>query len=118
MLVALNLRTGAPLADRARVTRGAWDRLRGLLGRPRLDSGEALLIRPCNGIHTVGMAYPIDVVFIDRVGRVIRAERAVPPLRFIPLVRRAASVLELPEGAIDASGTRCGDVLWFTEVEP
>ncbi len=83
-LVATNARTGLPLAERTRATRGPWDRMRGLLARAPLGVGEGLLIAPCNGIHTVGMRYAIDVVFIDRDGRVLRVTRALPPLRCSP----------------------------------
>ncbi|ANA34926.1 hypothetical protein VZ52_09430 [Ralstonia mannitolilytica] len=54
-------------------------RLRGLLGHRSLEPGQALWLARCGSIHTVGMRYPIDVVFLDRAGRVTKVCEAVPP---------------------------------------
>jgi len=56
-------------------------RMRGLLARPALGAREAMLIRPCNMIHTLGMRYPIDVVFMRRDGLVLKVAPAVGPRR-------------------------------------
>ena len=72
-------------------------RMRGLLARPALRGGQAMLIRPCNMIHTVGMAYPIDVVFLRRDGLVLRVAEAVAPRR-MRSHWRAHCVLELAAG--------------------
>jgi len=56
-------------------------RLRGLLGRQPLNQGEGILLRPCNLVHTVGMRYPIDVVFLRRDGLVLKVAPAVVPCR-------------------------------------
>lgn len=105
-----NERSGAVIG-RLRVADRPWLRLRGLLGHPEPSRGEGLLIEPSNGIHTVGMRYPIDVLFLRRDGVVLRSERALPPARFVPWVRGAHSVIELPVGTIDATGTAVGDRL-------
>jgi uncharacterized membrane protein (UPF0127 family) len=72
-------------------------RMRGLLARPPLREGEGMLIRPCNMVHTVGMGYPIDVVFLRRDGTVLKVAPAVPPLRMRGHWR-AHCVLELAAG--------------------
>jgi uncharacterized protein len=69
------------------------DRLGGLLARPRLAAGEALLLRPCNSVHTCFMPYAIDVVFLDRQGRVLRTVVALRPWR-AAFHGRAHKVLE------------------------
>jgi uncharacterized protein len=56
-------------------------RMRGLLARPALRGGEGMLIKPCNMIHTLGMRYPIDVVFMRRDGLVLKVSPAVAPRR-------------------------------------
>ncbi len=56
----------------ARIATRFTARARGLLGGPPLELDEALLIAPCSSIHTFGMRYPIDVVFLDRNARVVR----------------------------------------------
>ncbi len=112
---AVNVRSGIALAAEAVSTRGRWERLRGLLGRPPLEAGQALVIAPCNGIHTVGMRYPIDVVFIDRGGQVLRTAEGLRPGRCIPWVRGASTVIELPVGAVSASQTLAGDLIEFAQ---
>jgi len=57
-------------------------RARGLLGRERLDRDEALWIRPCGSVHTIGMRYAIDLVFVDAEQRVLSVKRQIEPLRF------------------------------------
>jgi hypothetical protein len=73
-------------------------RMRGLLGRPMLPDDEALFIKPCNMIHTVGMRHPIDVVFIARDGTVLEVAPHVGPRRLRGHFK-AHSVLELAAGA-------------------
>jgi uncharacterized membrane protein (UPF0127 family) len=51
----------------------------GLLNRKALAQGEGLLLDRCYGIHTFGMRFPIDVVFLDKELRVMRAVPALPP---------------------------------------
>lgn len=99
---------GLVLGDRVAVARTPRARLRGLLGRATLGPGEGLLLHPCNGVHTWGMRFSIDVLFLDAEGRVIRVEPSLPPGRMIPWVRRAREVLELPAGAAQAAGVAAG----------
>ena len=58
-------------------------------------AGEGLLIPRCRGVHTFGMRFAIDVVFLDRARAPISVRRAVPRNRFVA-DHRAAAVLELP----------------------
>ncbi len=104
-------RNGERLADAVGDARSFWQRFRGLLGRPPLAPGQGLRIRPCRQVHTLGMAYPLDVVHLDREGRVIRIEEALPPGRVGALVRGGDSVLELPVGFCRAHGVAEGDRL-------
>lgn len=77
-----------------RLVRGFIPRLRGLLGRQPPAPGTALLIAPCRAVHTVGMQYAIDVVFVARDGRVLRVCPRVAPMR-ARVCRRAWGVAEL-----------------------
>jgi uncharacterized protein len=81
-----------------RLARRFLSRALGLLVGPALGATEALLIAPCSSIHTVGMAYPIDVVFLDRDARVLRVCAAVRAGR-MRFRFRAHAVLELASGA-------------------
>ncbi len=99
------------IAEQAVLARGWWSRLRGLIGRRGLGPGEGLIIEPCSSIHTCFMAFPIEVLFVDRQHRVLRATAAIAPWRFGPVVARSRYVVELPVGAVAASQTEDGDEL-------
>lgn len=86
-----------------------WLRLRGLLGRPPLRTGEGLLITPCRAVHMMGMKYPLDVVFLDRDARVVGLETALAPGAKSAWYARARHALELPVGSIARTGTEIGD---------
>lgn len=92
------------------VARSFLQRALGLLARPPLTPRQALWITRCDSVHTVGMRYAIDVVFLSRSGQVLRVAHAVPPLRF-RLCRGAAAVVELRAGAAHALGILAGQVL-------
>ncbi len=100
--------TGKELASRAVVARGVLARLLGLLGRSGLSPGEGMVFRPCKGIHTLGMRFPIDVLYLDGKGIVLKALPGFPPMRLGPYLRRAQVVVELPLGAIAGAGTAPG----------
>ena len=85
-------------------------RKKGLLGRDSLPEGTALIIAPCQAIHTFAMRFAIDVLFVSKDGQVLKVRQAVPPRRIAVSVR-AFAVVELPAGAIERSGTQAGDRL-------
>jgi len=86
-------------------------RLRGLLGKMRLRSDEGIWVIPSRGIHTVGLMFSIDVVYLDSELRVVHLVENLGPLRIAPLRFHSESVLELPARSIAGSGTRVGDQL-------
>lgn len=88
-------------------------RRKGLLGRDFLPSGSGLLITPCEGVHTIGMRFAIDILYLDRQHRVAKVRSSVKPWR-LSLCLRAHSVLELPSGIAEQSGTKAGDQLEIT----
>ena len=83
------------------------------MGRRELKPGEALVISPCNGVHTFFMRFAIDIIFIDRQGKVVKALRNVRPCRLSRIYFRACAVVELPAGTIESSFTRESDTLLF-----
>jgi len=89
------------------------DRLRGLLGRKSLPAGQGLLLRPCNGIHTFFMKFPIDVVFLDKENQVIVFYKNLQPNRLTSIYKTVHSVLELPAGTLD-NKTAIGDKIEFS----
>jgi hypothetical protein len=105
-----NVRTGSALAIRASAAFDSATRRQGLLGRGGLLAGEALVLAPCSAVHTAFMRFPIDLVFLDRSGRVLKVAEMVRPWR-IRFAWSAFAVVELAAGAVGASGTVCGDTL-------
>lgn len=89
----------------------AWGRLRGLLGRPSLDPDQGLWIAPCRMVHTVGMRFAIDALFLDRAGQVVGICRELTPGRVGRFFPRAHSVLEVAAGSAAVHGLALGDRL-------
>lgn len=107
----VNERSGTVVCGRAMLATGARSRLRGLLGRAGLAAGEGLWLEPCSSIHMFFMRFAIDVAFVDRADVVRRVCPDVRPWRVAFGGRGARAALELPVGALAASGTRVGDRL-------
>ena len=106
---AKNSTTHTELACNLVKAENLFARLKGLLGRSSLPQGEALLIKPCNGIHTFGMRFAIDAIFLDRENRVVGVTKDIQPNHLTRLYFKAASVLELPAGTIEATSTAIGN---------
>jgi uncharacterized membrane protein (UPF0127 family) len=80
----------------------------GLLVRPRLGDGEALWLEPCNGVHSLGMAYPIAVVMLGRDGRVLKTVTSLRPWRVQPGVHGGRATIEMLPTTLAASSIRVG----------
>ncbi len=111
-----NLTRDTVLARRAELADNESTRRKGLLGRDGLAPGEALWILPCEAVHTFGMKFPIDLVYIDRKQRVRKVRSAVPPWR-MSLCFTAHSVIELAAGAVRDSKTAPGDTIEFSAAD-
>ena len=101
---------GTVVCSRCRIAKDPWTRMRGLLGRRRLDDGEGILLRPASSVHTWFMQFPIDVVFLDRELLVLRVVSGLGPWRAAGR-RGAAAVLELAAGECTVRGVGVGDRL-------
>lgn len=88
--------------------------MRGLLGRRSLSRGEGLLLRPASPIHVAFMRFPIDAVFLDGDGVVVKIAARLHPWR-VAGARRAKAVIELPAGECEQRGLREGDRLVLEE---
>lgn len=104
------VRTDTWLAPHVELAGSSKSRTRGLLGRDALDPGHALVLAPCQGIHTFGMRFAIDVVGVARDGRVVTLRRKVPPRRIV-LALRAFAVVELAAGDCGVANLELGDHL-------
>ena len=83
--------------------------LKGLLGKRKLQNDEGLWVIPSQGIHTIGVLFPIDLVYLDADRRVIHLVEHLRPFRFAPIKANSESVLELPIRTICRSDTQIGD---------
>jgi uncharacterized membrane protein (UPF0127 family) len=104
-----NLTRQSFLSLGVRVADTQWARLRGLLGNVRLRVDDGLWVVPSQGIHTFGLTFPVDVVYLDAYSRVIHLVQHLGPFRIGPLRRHARSVLELPTASVFCSNTQVGD---------
>lgn len=92
--------TGRIVVARLEIAATAWKRSVGLLGRPALPPDSGLWLEPCNGVHTLLMPFSIDVLFLDKEGKILRSVAGLKPWRFCGPVRGARVVVELPAGTL------------------
>jgi hypothetical protein len=90
-------------------------RMIGLLGRREFSQGEALIIKPCNSVHTLFMRFPIDIVFLDRQNKVIKLIPYLKPWRLSSLHISARLCIELPVGTIHSHPISLGDIFIFVD---
>ncbi len=102
---------GECLIARLEAAQTPWARLIGLLGRTGLPPGHGLLLDPCASIHTFGMLFSIDTIFLDRKGRVVRLHRNVGPFRIVFGGRTATQVIEIQSGWMPPGAVAVGDLL-------
>jgi uncharacterized membrane protein (UPF0127 family) len=107
----LNRSKQTVLAEQARIASTPWARLVGLLAQKGIEPGGGLLLRGEQAIHTFGMRFAIDIVYLDSHHRVLRALTSLPPNRLGPFLRRSRDVLELPVGTLAITKTEEGDLL-------
>jgi uncharacterized protein len=116
-IVALRNADGFTVCDACVVADRMWTRMKGLLGKRELASGEGMLIRPTSSIHTFFMRFPIDAVFLSRDGEVLKVKANVGAWR-ARFCRGAHSVLELPAGEAARREIAPGDQLEFRKLAP
>jgi uncharacterized protein len=105
------------LATKVRKADNFMTRLVGLLKRRTLGPEEALWLMPSKGIHTIGMKFPIDVVYLSRKNLVLRLISGMAPYRISSINLKTYSILELPNGTIKKSRTEIGDQLEISLAE-
>ena len=111
MACIYNATRNSCLGEQIGVADSSLLRMRGLLGKDSLARGCGLFIVPSQAIHTIGMAFPIDVVFVDKKYNVVGMREAVRPFRMTRVYWKALGVVELPAGTIQSTRTQVGDQL-------
>ena len=112
-IALINQRTGAPIATTVERANTRASRRRGLLGRDGLAASHALMLEPCGAVHTAFMRFPIDVVFVDRQGYVVKIVRNLPAWR-IAVAPRARTTIEMAAGSLDHLDLAHGDRLFLS----
>ena len=111
-LRVLNATRGVVLGDAVDVADTSAKRRTGLLEHASLAEGQGLWIVPCEAVHTFGMNFPIDVAFLNKKRRIVKVRKDMLKRR-MAFCLTAHSVLELPAGTLDRTGTQAGDQLEF-----
>ena len=106
-----NTSSGQIIATRVKIAEDFKSRSVGLLNRSSLDEDEGLLISPCNSIHTFFMKFPIDIVFLDKKGVVVRTIENMVPSRMACSMLKAFDTLELVAGKLKKTPVKVGDLL-------
>lgn len=106
------IHNGTIWVARVEVAASMFARMRGLIGRPSLPADQGLLIEACGSIHTIGMRFPIDVVFLNRTWQVCRVVRQVRPGRLMVWCGwHGLRALEVASGWLDFDGVVPGTQL-------
>jgi uncharacterized membrane protein (UPF0127 family) len=94
------------LAEEAVIAESFFRRCKGLLGKKALPTGQALVLRPCNSVHTFFMRFPIDVAFIGKDNKVVKIIPSIPPFRLTPIYFKAHFAIEFPAGTLGAANLK------------
>lgn len=114
----LNTTRESVLGARVGIADTWWTRLRGFMRRPPPGQGEGLLLSPCRGVHMWWVRFPLDVILIDRHGRVVATYEELQPGRRTGYHLKAEYALEVPAGTIAATGTQLNDLLAWLPASP
>ena len=107
----------APALEKVGVARGFWRRAVGLLARRGLPEREGLLIPHCSAVHTFGMRFAIDVLFLNDDGQVLALYPDTPSGYVLTPRLRHVHALEAGSGFIARCGIQTGDRLRFAPGE-
>ena len=114
-MIVRNTERESILGEAIEVAETAAQRVKGLLGRDALADGQGLLFKHCSSMHTFFMHFPIDIIYTDKKGKVLKLAPGVRPFKLVAASFRSFYAVELPEGAIHRSKSKVGDHLVFDE---
>ncbi len=106
----VNVRTGSVIAEVVESALDSKSRRKGLLGRDSLADSHALVLAPCGSVHTIGMRFPIDVLFMNADGSVIKIVERMGAWRMAGSLQACITV-ELPTGSVQRHHVLTGDRL-------
>ncbi|WP_198852198.1 DUF192 domain-containing protein [Alicyclobacillus sp. SO9] len=99
------------MLDSVQVANSHWLKFRGLMLKSELGAGEGMLFPGTNAIHCFFMRIPIDLVFMDSEGVVVRVIESIKPWRIAPIVKNAVQVLECKSGTVRSFNIKKGNQL-------
>ncbi len=105
----VNKTTGEVLAEKVKLADNFGGRLKGLMFTKVFPAYGAVIIKPCRGIHTFFMCYPLDILLLDERNKVIYKQESLPPGRFTPFLSRSRIAVELPAGSLKGKEVSLGD---------
>ncbi|MGH7428917.1 MAG: DUF192 domain-containing protein [Candidatus Methylomirabilaceae bacterium] len=115
-MYVVNRTRGTYLGVKIQVANTFFKRLLGLYAHRHLHFGDGVWLVPCTSVQTIGMRFPIDIVFLNSLRRVVRVVEQVQPGRVVGQPGNGVhSTLELPAGVVKSSETQVGDSLEFIE---
>jgi uncharacterized membrane protein (UPF0127 family) len=103
------------LSENVSIASTFWQRIKGLLGKRFLLPGQSIVLDPCNSVHTFFMRFPIDVLFLDKDYKVLKAIPKLEPNRITRIYWYSNRVVELPAGRLNFTSTQAGDQLQLLE---
>lgn len=113
----INISKNNIVAENIIIADKLWTRMRGLVGRSKLEENEGLLLAPCNAVHMMFMRFPIDVLFLDKDFIVVKIINNLRPWRISPIVRGAYQVIEFMTGYAALKRIDIGDKLSLLKAE-
>jgi len=105
----INQTKNTVLAEDVFIAKTPFTRIKGLLGRKNFTSGQALILDPCNSIHTFFMHFPIDVLFVDKNYKVLKSLSDFNPNKISCIYWSSRKVIELPSGSLKLTNTQAQD---------
>jgi hypothetical protein len=107
----INQTKNVVLAQDVFMAQSFFERLKGLLGRKFLNPGQAIILDPCNSVHTFFMCFPIDVLFVDKDYKVLKILSGFSPNKISAVYWGSSKVIELPAGRVNQTNTQAQDQL-------
>jgi uncharacterized membrane protein (UPF0127 family) len=96
------------------VANSFFSRLKGLLGTKSLPADKGLLLCGCNSVHMIGIRYPLDIVYLDQDGVILKLVENLKPWQ-MSACWQAQDVLEVKSGTIRQAGWQVGDCLQWND---
>jgi hypothetical protein len=111
----INQTKNTVLAEDIFIANTPWPRIKGLLGKKVLLPNQAIILDPCNSVHTFFMRFPIGILFLDKNYKVVRDISRLGPNRITRIYWHSNRVVELPVGKLELTNTQIGDQLQLLE---